>query len=99
MLRKLQQLIATKLNHSETIKMSLNSSPTGQHQQQQGIQQKDGGPIFVMQSMSSGGSQPTNYLHERYMSNESLENDRNSTTSSTESPNSSGIQHRKVTYN
>ena len=73
--------------------MSVNNSPTGQ----QGVQTKDGGPIFVMQSMSAG-SHPhgTNHLHERYMSNESLENDRNSTTSSTESPNSSGNQHRKV---
>ena len=71
--------------------MSVNNCPTGQH----GVQQKDGGPIFVMQSMSAGTHGP-NHLHERYMSNESLENDRNSTTSSTESPNSSGIHQRKV---
>ena len=74
--------------------MSDNNSPT---EQQQPVPQTDGGPIFVMQNMSAG-THPhgANYLHERYMSNESLENDRNSTTSSTESPNSSGIQHRKV---
>ena len=87
--------------------MSVNNSPTGQH----GVQQKDGGPIFVMQSCKqrppwSRQTSPTaavavgthgpNHLHERYMSNESLENDRNSTTSSTESPNSSGIHQRKV---
>ena len=75
--------------------MSVNDSPTGQPPIQ-GVQQKDGGPIFVMQSMSGNG---TNHLHERYMSNESLENDRNSTTSSTESPNSSGAQQRKVRRN
>ena len=70
-----------------------NSPPSGV---QQGVQQKDGGgPIFVMQSMSAG-SHGSNQFHERYMSNESLENDRNSTTSSTESPNSSGTQPRKV---
>ena len=73
--------------------MSGNNSP----QEQQSVQQNDDGPIFVMQSMSAS-SHPhgSNHLHERYMSNESLENDRNSTTSSTESPNSSGIHHRKV---
>ena len=47
-----------------------------------------GPPLFVMQSMQSPS--------ERYLSNESLENDRNSTTSSTESPNSGGVIHRKV---
>jgi len=46
-----------------------------------------GQPLFVMQSMQSPS--------ERYLSNESLENDRNSTTSSTESPNSGGVVHRK----
>ena len=66
-----------------------NSPPSGVTQ---GVSQKDG-PIFVMQSMSGGGP---NQFHERYMSNESLENDRNSTTSSTESPSSSGTQPRKV---
>ena len=75
--------------------MSVNDSPTGQPPIQ-GVQQKDGGPIFVMQSMSGNG---THHLHERYMSDESLENDRNSTTSSTESPNSSGTQQRKVRRN
>ena len=45
-------------------------------------------PLFVMQSMQSPS--------ERYLSSESLENDRNSTTSSTESPNSGGVIHRKV---
>ena len=68
-----------------------NSPPSGVTQ---GVQQKDG-PIFVMQSMSAG-NHGSNQFHERYMSNESLENDRNSTTSSTESPNSSGTQPRKV---
>ena len=43
-------------------------------------------PIFVMQSMQSPS--------ERYLSTESLENDRTSTTSSTESP--GGVHHRKV---
>jgi len=66
-----------------------NSPPSGVTQV---VQQKD--PIFVMQSMSAG-NHGSNQFHERYMSNESLENDRNSTTSSTESPNSSGTQPRK----